>query len=178
MKLLTRRTRSRRRPEARLAFASFPVVRRQKIRHWCDRHRDQDRQYLLLHRTGLILRPRSARQWPPTTRWSTIRAGWNGRKIVFLSYDDAYSPPEDRRGRPGRLVEQGWHIARLPARWARPTNSADILAVHEPKKKRVPHPLLSRPAPPNGMTRRAIPGRSGWQPQLPERGPASTPPSS
>jgi branched-chain amino acid transport system substrate-binding protein len=31
---------------------------------------------------------------PPISRRSTTRGGINGRKIVFLSYDDGYSPPK------------------------------------------------------------------------------------
>ena len=91
------------------------------------------------------------------------QGGINGRKINFISYDDAYSPPKTVE-MVRKLVESD-KVLFLSGALGTPTNSA---IWHYMNQKKVPQ-LFVVPAPPSGTTRRAIPGRSAVA-QLPGEG--------
>jgi hypothetical protein len=97
------------------------------------------------------------------------QGGANGRKINFISYDDAYSPPKTVE-QVRRLVEQDSML--LVATPRTPTNSA----IWNYMNQRRCRSCLSPPAPPNGMTPNTILGRSVGSPITKAKG-ASTPPT-
>jgi len=96
------------------------------------------------------------------------QGGVNGRKITFLSYDDAYSPPKTVE-QTRRLVEQdGVFLMASPL--GTPTNSATQHYLNQKKCRS----CSSRPAPPNGTIRSTSRGRSAGSRTTKAKG-ASTP---
>jgi branched-chain amino acid transport system substrate-binding protein len=89
----------------------------------------------------------------------------NGRKIIFLSNDDAYSPPKNRRAG-AQAGWAGWRAAgRQPARDA---DQFGNLALHEAELRcrSCSFPL----APPNGTTPNTSHWTTGWQPNYQSEG--------
>src|SRR5260370_12527152 len=86
------------------------------------------------------------------------QGGVNGRKIVFLSYDDAYSPPKTVE-QTGRLVEQDG-VLLMAGPLGTPTNSAIWQYMNQ---KKVPQLFVS-----TGATKwddpKGHPWTIGWQP--------------
>jgi hypothetical protein len=98
--------------------------------------------------------------------------GINGRKINFISYDDAYSPPkavEQAR----KLVESD-EVLLVFNPLGTPSNTRDP---EIPERQEGAAAVRRRPAPPSGTIRR-ISLDHGLAAQLPERGAASTPSTS
>jgi len=91
-------------------------------------------------------------------RMANEQGGFAGRKVVFLSYDDAYSPPKSVE-QTRRLVEED-KVAALFGTLGSPTNSATWRYVNQ---KQVPHLFLT-----NGLDKWANyqehPWTIGWQP--------------
>jgi branched-chain amino acid transport system substrate-binding protein len=92
------------------------------------------------------------------------KGGVNGRKVVFLSYDDAYSPPKTVE-QTRRLVEQD-HILLDAGPLGTPTNSA---IWHYMNQKKVPQLFVS-----TGATKwndpQGHPWTIGWQPNYQSEG--------
>jgi branched-chain amino acid transport system substrate-binding protein len=91
-------------------------------------------------------------------RMANEQGGFAGRKVVFLSYDDAYSPPKSVE-QVRRLIEED-KVAALFGTLGSPTNSATWRYVNQ---KQVPHLFLT-----NGLDKWANyqehPWTIGWQP--------------
>ena len=91
-------------------------------------------------------------------RMANEQGGFAGRKVVFLSYDDAYSPPKSVE-QTRRLIEED-KVAALFGTLGSPTNSATWRYVNQ---KQVPHLFLT-----NGLDKWANyqehPWTIGWQP--------------
>ena len=85
--------------------------------------------------------------------------GINGRKINFISYDDAYSPPKTVE-QARKLVESDEVLLHLPTRWARRPNSAIQKYMNT---KKVPQLFVA-----TGATKwndpKEFPWTMGWQP--------------
>ena len=92
--------------------------------------------------------------------WKRVndKGGVNGRKINFISYDDAYSPPKTVE-QVRRLVEQD-QVACLFNTLGTPTNTAIHKYVNQ---KKVPHLFLSTGADKWGDYKE-FPWTIGWQP--------------
>jgi branched-chain amino acid transport system substrate-binding protein len=90
--------------------------------------------------------------------------GINGRKIEFITYDDAYSPPKTVE-QTRRLVEQD-QVAALFAPLGTPTNTAIHRYVNA---KKVPHLFLATGASKWGQPEE-YPWTMGWQPNYPTEG--------
>ena len=92
------------------------------------------------------------------------QGGVNGRKIVFLSYDDAYSPPKTVE-QTRRLVEQDG-VLLMAGPLGTPTNSAIWQYMNQ---KKVPHLFVS-----TGATKwddpKGHPWTIGWQPNYQSEG--------
>jgi branched-chain amino acid transport system substrate-binding protein len=91
-------------------------------------------------------------------RMANEQGGFAGRKVVFLSYDDAYSPPKSVE-QTRRLIEED-KVAALFGTLGSPTNSATWRYVNQ---KQVPHLFLT-----NGLDKWANyqehPWTIGWMP--------------
>jgi branched-chain amino acid transport system substrate-binding protein len=91
-------------------------------------------------------------------RMANEQGGFAGRKVVFLSYDDAYSPPKSVE-QVRRLIEED-KVAALFGTLGSPTNSATWRYINQ---KQVPHLFLT-----NGLDKWANyqehPWTIGWQP--------------
>ncbi|HJS84870.1 MAG TPA: ABC transporter substrate-binding protein [Acetobacteraceae bacterium] len=91
-------------------------------------------------------------------RMANEQGGFAGRKIVFLSYDDAYSPPKSVE-QTRRLIEED-KVAALFGTLGSPTNSATWRYINQ---KQVPHLFLT-----NGLDKWANyqehPWTIGWMP--------------
>ena len=123
-----------------------PRIGPEEIRYRRDRHRNQDRQHHALQWTGLRLR-RDRHTEAAYFKKINDEGGTNGRKINYISYDDATR----RRRRWSRRAS--WSRAtRLPFIF----NSLGTLpnsAIHKYMNSKRCRSCSSRPAPPSGTIR-------------------------
>jgi branched-chain amino acid transport system substrate-binding protein len=101
-----------------------------------------------------------ARTMAAAFRMANEQGGFAGRKVTFLSYDDAYSPPKTVE-QVRRLIEED-NVAALFGNLGSPTNAAIAKYVNQ---KKVPHLFLT-----NGLDRwgdyQDYPWTIGWQPSV------------
>src|ERR1700759_4123400 len=91
-------------------------------------------------------------------RMANDDGGFGGRKVNFISYDDAYSPPKTVE-QTRRLIEED-KVAATFAQLGTPTNSAIVRYVNQ---KKVPHLFLATGADKWGNYK-DFPWTIGWQP--------------
>jgi len=156
MKRLTRRTILAAAPSA-LAFASFPVRAAKKYDTGAT---DTE---IKIGNTCFYTGPASSygtigKAMAAYYKMVNDQGGVNGRKIVFLSYDDAYSPPKTVE-QTRRLVEQDG-VLLMAGPLGTPTNSAIWQYMNQ---KKVPQLFVS-----TGATKwddpKGHPWTIGWQP--------------